>query len=66
MEDGRNTTVYCPADGDISLMMKDGAKTSILPRRFEFILYSSSGGLAIWSTGSFLGGPLYNVGRPFA
>ncbi len=24
-----------------------------------------SGGLAIWSTGSFPGGPLYNVGQSF-
>ncbi len=26
----------------------------------------SSGGLAIWSTGSFPGGPLYKVGRHIA
>ncbi len=30
---------------------------------FVVLIWVTSGGLAIWSTGSFLGGPLYNVGR---
>ncbi len=33
---------------------------------FALELLWVSGGLAIWSTGSFPGGPLYNVGRPVA
>ncbi len=35
--------------------------------QLKILLWShgSSGGLAIWNTGSFPGGPLYNVGRPF-
>ncbi len=35
-------------------------------RKDVLIMFVSSGGLAVWSTGSFPGGPLYNVGWPIA
>ncbi len=42
-------------------------KTGLMKPEFDKQLTCvDCGGLAIWSTGSFPGGPLYNVGRPFA